>query len=262
MDYYSSKISKTEWNTYSNWYFEASKHDQETKIASLQNVKIKWGKQLKKDKMPSKASCSFSLDFLSEVTPLSLFLLYCLYPQFLHINSLTKFHFFHEILPTPLSYELIRTCFFKIKCSEEGKWSKSVSHSVVSNSLWPLDWSLCPWNSPGKNTGVGYHSHLQRIFQTQGPNLGLPHGRQILDHLSHQGSLYSEDPEVKSFISYMPWAKAELWTIVKDIPKVTKDSHRFAEEFSIVIQTYQHGFSDYINYFMYLSRRARPNIGW
>ena len=42
----------------------------------------------------------------------------------------------------------------------------------------------------------------------------------------------------------MPWAKAELQAIVKDIPKVTKDSHRFAEEFSIVIQTYQHGFSD------------------
>ena len=40
LDYYSSKISKTEWNTYSNWCFEASKHDQETKTASLQNVKI------------------------------------------------------------------------------------------------------------------------------------------------------------------------------------------------------------------------------
>ena len=89
---------------------------------------------------------------------------------------------------------------------------------------------------------MGYHSHLQRIFQTQGSNLGLPHCRQILYDLSHQGSLYSEDPEAKSLISYMPWAKAELRAIVKDIPKVTKDSHRFAEEFSIVIQT--HGFSD------------------
>ena len=50
LDYYSSKISKTEWNTYSNWYFEASKHDQETKIASLQNVKINWGKQTIKER--------------------------------------------------------------------------------------------------------------------------------------------------------------------------------------------------------------------
>ena len=29
---------------------------------------------------------------------------------------------------------------------------------------------------------------LQGIFPTQGSNLGLPHGRQTLYHLSHQGS--------------------------------------------------------------------------
>ena len=37
-------------------------------------------------------------------------------------------------------------------------------------------------------TGVGCHSLLQGIFPTQGSNLGLPHCRQILYHLSHQGS--------------------------------------------------------------------------
>ena len=47
---------------------------------------------------------------------------------------------------------------------------------------------LCPWNSPGKNTGAGCHFLLQRIFPTQGSNLGLLHCRQILYHLSHQGS--------------------------------------------------------------------------
>ena len=30
-----------------------------------------------------------------------------------------------------------------------------------------------PWNSPGKNTGVGCHSLLQRIFPTQGSHLCL-----------------------------------------------------------------------------------------
>ena len=39
--------------------------------------------------------------------------------------------------------------------------------------------------SPGKNTGVGYHFLLQGVFPTQGSNLGLPHCRQILYHLSH-----------------------------------------------------------------------------
>ena len=43
-------------------------------------------------------------------------------------------------------------------------------------------------DSPCKNTGVGYHLLLQRIFPTQGLNPGLPHCRQTLYHLSHQGS--------------------------------------------------------------------------
>ena len=47
---------------------------------------------------------------------------------------------------------------------------------------------LCRWNSPGKNTGVGSHSLLQGIFPTQGSNLSLLHCKQILYHLSHQGS--------------------------------------------------------------------------
>ena len=37
-------------------------------------------------------------------------------------------------------------------------------------------------------TGVGSFSFLQGIFPTQGSNPGLPHCRQILYHLSHQGS--------------------------------------------------------------------------
>ena len=45
-----------------------------------------------------------------------------------------------------------------------------------------------PWNYPGKNTGIGSHFPLQGIFLTQGSNLGLLHCRQILSHLSHQGS--------------------------------------------------------------------------
>ena len=43
-----------------------------------------------------------------------------------------------------------------------------VSRSVVSYSLWPCGlWParlLCPWDSPGMNTGVGCHSLLQGSF--------------------------------------------------------------------------------------------------
>ena len=36
-----------------------------------------------------------------------------------------------------------------------------------------MPWLLCPWNFPGKNTGVGCHFLLQRIFLTQGLKLEL-----------------------------------------------------------------------------------------
>ena len=60
-------------------------------------------------------------------------------------------------------------------------------------TLWnPLDWSLpgllCPRDSPAKNTEVGCHA-LQVILPIQGSNPGLPHRRQTLYCLSHQGSL-------------------------------------------------------------------------
>ena len=32
---------------------------------------------------------------------------------------------------------------------------------------------LCPWDFPGKNSGVGYHFLLQGIFLTHGLNSGL-----------------------------------------------------------------------------------------
>ena len=47
---------------------------------------------------------------------------------------------------------------------------------------------LSPWDFPDKSTGVGCHFFLQRIFPIQGLNPGLPHCRQTVYHLSHQGS--------------------------------------------------------------------------
>ena len=37
------------------------------------------------------------------------------------------------------------------------------------HGLWPSK-LFCPWDSPGKTTGVGYHSLPQGIFLTQGSN--------------------------------------------------------------------------------------------
>ena len=54
----------------------------------------------------------------------------------------------------------------------------SCANSLPSHRLWPTR-LLCPWDFPGRNTGVGCHALLQGIFLTQGSQSGL-HRRQIL----------------------------------------------------------------------------------
>ena len=76
-----------------------------------------------------------------------------------------------------------------------------VSLSVVSDSLRFCSLpgsSLCPWNSPGKSTGV----LLQGIFPTQGSNLGFPHYRQILYRLSHQERVLFRFLKLTAFLSW------------------------------------------------------------
>ena len=47
---------------------------------------------------------------------------------------------------------------------------------------------LCPWDFPGKNSGVGCHFLFQGIFPTQGLNLHLLHWQADSLPLSHQES--------------------------------------------------------------------------
>ena len=56
------------------------------------------------------------------------------------------------------------------------------------HGLWPLPRLLCPWDSPGKNSGVGCHFLLQGIFQ---PRDGTRVSSTAVDSLplSHKGSL-------------------------------------------------------------------------
>ena len=69
------------------------------------------------------------------------------------------------------------------------KW-KSLSRVQLFVTPWTVTARLLsPWNSPGKNTGMGGHSLLQGIFATQGSNQGLPNCKQTLYHLSHQESM-------------------------------------------------------------------------
>ena len=65
----------------------------------------------------------------------------------------------------------------------------------------PMDCSLpgSSRNFPGKKTGLGSHALLQGIFLTQGSNPSLRHCRQILYHLSQQGS-----PQIRKLMLNLP----------------------------------------------------------
>ena len=78
------------------------------------------------------------------------------------------------------------------------KWN--VSRSIVSDSLRPHGHQApLSMEFSRQEYWSGYHSLLQGIFPTQGWNTGLLHCRQILCHLSCQGS-----PNQSSRIGYMP----------------------------------------------------------
>ena len=74
-------------------------------------------------------------------------------------------------------------------------------------------------DSTGRNTGVGFHALLQRIFPIQGLNLGLLYYRQILSHLSHKESyIYFKYISVYIYIWKWKspsciWPFATPWTI-------------------------------------------------
>ena len=81
-------------------------------------------------------------------------------------------------------------------CSKSLRYS--VLCSVKSNSLPSCELQstrlLCSWGFPGKNTGVGCHFLLQRIFQTQGLNPCLLHCRAVSCNV---GEFFTAEPPGK-----------------------------------------------------------------
>ena len=89
--------------------------------------------------------------------------------------------------------------------------------------------------SPGKNTRLGCHALLQGIFPTQGSNSGFLHCRQILYHLSHQGSpkvnvitsnlrYCRETASLKFYIQQKSFKNEEKISIFSDFKKCWEDS--------------------------------------
>ena len=108
--------------------------------------------------------------------------------QFSHIISSTYFLYLQRNKIAVTNF-IQSSCFhnFGVLITSCRKLSKinvcvySVT-SVMANSLQPCGLQsirlLCPWYSPGKNTGMGCHAFLQGIFPTQRSNPCLLHCRQ------------------------------------------------------------------------------------
>ena len=75
---------------------------------------------------------------------------------------------------------------------------------------------LCPWDFPGKNTGMDWHFLLQGIFSTQESNLVLLHCRQILYWLSYEGSPIVFSTSILVIFLLKTWMKA-LGMFLKEI---------------------------------------------
>ena len=70
---------------------------------------------------------------------------------------------------------------------------------------------LCPWDSPGKNTGVGWHALLQGIFLTQGSNLDLLHNKWIIYHWATREAHTSAGRQAKLTSLLQRWCRDYNW---------------------------------------------------
>ena len=85
-------------------------------------------------------------------------------------STLTKQH---RMVAKGMGYRLATSpgsAIYSVVCAK----SSIMSNSLIPYGLQPAR-PLCPWDSPGKNTGVGCHALLQGIFPTQGWNLHVLH---------------------------------------------------------------------------------------
>ena len=88
-----------------------------------------------------------------------------------------------HVLPDSQNHNLCRCSHNRFSCLV----AKLCLTLLWPHGLYPTR-LFCPWDFPGKNTGVGCQALLQGIFPTQGLNPGLPHCRWSLYRLSQQGS--------------------------------------------------------------------------
>ena len=92
------------------------------------------------------------------------------YDENLLSQAFSRFYFYLFLKYEDLAMQLSKV---------DNIWECCLVTKSCPTLLWPhgpyLTRLPCPWDSPGKNTGVGCHFLLQGIFLTQGSNPSLLH---------------------------------------------------------------------------------------
>ena len=90
--------------------------------------------------------------------------------------------------------------------SEKSKWSRS----VVSDSSWPHGLQptrlLCPWDFPGKSTGVGCHCLLQETVEFYITVRVSAYTKTLFTYLIESSFIHS-----KIFLDYLLYYHALFW---------------------------------------------------
>ena len=106
---------------------------------------------------------------------------------------------------------------------EEGSgWGPHVYLWRIHFDIWQNQYNFVKFKNKKikkKNTRVDSHSLLQGIFPTQGLNPDLPHWRQILYYLSHQGPLDLQSNTLPTELFWIPS------TLIKTVATATTISH-------------------------------------
>ena len=141
----------------------------------------------------------------------------------------------------------VNTGYFEYRGEDEVAQSCPTLCDPIHCSLTKL---LHPWDFPGKSTGVGCHFLLQRIFLTQGSNPGLPHCRQTLYRLSHQGNF-----EYRGQMQFKPPALAgrTVSTCVTNIINIKHQTQRHQGTNIILDQVSSSLFLSYLGWFHFSS---------
>ena len=93
------------------------------------------------------------------------------------------------------------------------------------HGLWPAR-LLCPCDFPGKNTGVGCHFLLHRIFPTQGSHPSLLHCRQILYHWPTREVLrFQLDESTSMRWKHSPRKNTFPWNLIAGAHAVQSSNH-------------------------------------